>query len=110
MPVVAGLWEFPSVPLDTSCAPAKAQAALEAYLWGLPGLQPLQGLPRAWSRRQHECSHTFSHIQLSMSVHRLTLQVCKALVYCLVQALTPLRGCVHSLQAVLRASGMLSGI
>lgn len=70
----AGLWEFPSVALEMSSPPADSQAALEAQLWGMPGCSQFQSLPRSWSQRQHTCSHLFSHISLTMQVHRLTLQ------------------------------------
>ena len=78
-----GLWEFPSVPLEADTAVSASQAALEAHLFQLPGVDAsLKDLPRAWGRQQHRCSHVFSHIQLTMTVHRLTVQVTSCALLC----------------------------
>ena len=61
--------------LDPDCAVEASQAALEAHLWELPGMATLEGLPRTWAGRQHQCSHLFSHIKLTLVVHRLVVQV-----------------------------------
>ena len=80
--VGAGLWEFPSCIVQDAAADDKdvQQAAADRCLAGwqdLPSLQSLGSLQLIKRVPLGSLAHTFSHIQQTMHVQLLVLQVCQ---------------------------------
>lgn len=73
----AGMWEFPSKVMDPAeaCQQAIRQAALGQLLKDLIGLHTQEPNSSLTVSHIGTATHTFSHIQLTMIVDRLTLEV-----------------------------------